>query len=57
MYTKFNILVMTHHYKNLLMNLPVRHIISILETEDMKLEEQINRYVSMDIMNFVLLCR
>ena len=48
---------MTHHYKNLLMNLPVRHIISILETEDMKLEEQINRYVSMDIMNFVLLCR
>ena len=34
--------VMTHHYKNLLLNLPVRHLINKLVTGDMKMvKEQI----------------
>ena len=50
-------LVMTHHYKNLLMNMPVRHVIDKMETEREKLEEQITKYVKMDILNFFLLTR
>ena len=48
---------MTHHYKNLLMNMPVRHILDKMETEDEKLEEQITKFVKMDIMNFFILSR
>ena len=48
---------MTHHYKNLLMNMPVRHAFEKIEPEDEKLEEQITKFVKMDIMNFVLLSR
>ena len=54
---KFIKLVMTHHYKNLLMNMPVRHAFEKIEPEDQKLEEQITKFVKMDIMNFVLLSR
>ena len=50
-------LVMTHHYKNLLMNMPVRHAFEKIEPEDQKLKEQITKFVEMDIMNFVLLSR
>ena len=54
---KVIIVVMTHHYKNLLMNMPVRHVLDKMETEQEKLEEQITKYVKMDIMNFFLLTR
>ena len=48
---------MTHHYKNLLMNMPVRHTFEKMETEHETLTEQITKFVKKDITNFVLLSR
>ena len=48
--------VMTHHYKNLLLNLPVRHLINKLVTGDMKMiKEQIQRIQGLDIRHFFIL--
>ena len=48
---------MTHHYKNLLVNLPVRHILTKIEPDDNMLKMQIERMLSMDISNFFILAR
>ena len=48
---------MTHHYKNLLVNMPVRHTLTMMETDSSKLSAQLQRYVNMDVMNFYLLAR
>ena len=48
---------MTHHYKNLLMNLPVRHTLDKIEIEDEKLMEQIINYKNKTITTFVILSR
>ena len=48
---------MTHHNKNLLMNLPVRHSVEKIETEDEELEQQITKFVDMKIVNFFILSR
>ena len=47
---------MNHHYKNLLLNMPVRHIVNRLETSSMEnLKEQIQRLHMLEIRNFFLL--
>jgi len=47
---------MNHHYKNLLLNMPVRHIINRLETMNKEaLKEQIKRLHMLEIRNFFIL--
>ena len=47
---------MNHHYKNLLLNMPVRHIVNRLETSSKEnLKEQIQRLHMLEIRNFFLL--
>ena len=48
---------MNQNYNNILMNLPVRHILDKIETEEEKLEQQINKFVNLNIMNFFILSR
>ena len=48
---------MSHHYNNLLINMPVRHTVSMMETSSAKLRRQLQRFVSMDILNFFILAR
>ena len=54
---KVIIVVMTHHYRNLLINMPVRHTFEKMETDNETLTEQITKFVKKDITNFVLLSR
>ena len=44
-----------HHYKNLLLNMPVRHIINKMETDMDKLKMQIARIEKLEINNFFIL--
>ena len=47
---------MNHHYKNLLLNLPVRHIINKIETINREaLKEQLRRMYLQEIRNFFFL--
>ena len=48
---------MSHHYENLLINMPVRHMMTMMETNSAKLSQQLQRFVSMDILNFFILAR
>ena len=48
---------MSHHYKNLLINMPVRHTLTMMDMNSEKLSQQFQRYVTMDIMNFFILAR
>ena len=48
---------MSHHYKNLLINMPVRHTLTMMEKDSGKLGQQLQRLVSMDVMNFYILAR
>ena len=48
---------MSHHYKNLMLNMPVRHTLTMMESNSVKLGQQFQRLVSMDIMNFYILAR
>ena len=54
---KYRIVEMGHHYKNLLVNMPVRHTISTMDTNNERLTHQFQRYMNMDIMNFFILAR
>ena len=47
--------VFNHHYKNLLLNMPVRHIINKMETDMDKLKMQIARIEKLEINNFFIL--
>ena len=48
--------VLDHHYKNLLLNLPVRHLISRLSLDsDQQLAAQLTRLNKMDLNNFFIL--
>ena len=49
--------VMNHHFKNLLLNMPVRHIFNKLMPDNGSLAEQIKRMTSMEIKNFFILAR
>ena len=55
-YTKLY-LVMDHHYKSLLLNMPVRHIINKLKTSSSELKQQLIRLDTMKIKNFFILGR
>jgi ionotropic glutamate receptor len=44
---------MSHHYKNLLINMPVRH--TMTEMDSGMLSQQLQRLISMDVMNFYIL--
>ena len=57
MSTECNLTVMTHHYTNLMINMPVRHTMVKIEDEEEKLEQQIKRFADMDLTNFVILSR
>ena len=47
---------MNHHYKNLLLNMPVRHIINRMETMNREaLKEQFKRMHMQEIRNFFIL--
>ena len=46
---------MTHHYKNLLLNMPVRHLINKLAPDWSGLKEQIQRMQGLDIRHFFIL--
>ena len=48
---------MSHHYENLLINMPVRHMMTMMETNSAKLSQQLQRFVSMNILNFFILAR
>ena len=48
---------MSHHYKNLLLNMPVRHTLTMMEANSDRLGKQLQKFVSMDIMNFYILAR
>ena len=48
---------MSHHYENLLINMPVRHMMTMMETNSAKLSQQLQRFVSMEILNFFILAR
>ena len=48
---------MTRHYKHLLLNMPVRHTLTMMERDSGKLGQQLQRLVSMDVMNFYILAR
>ena len=45
---------MSHHYKNLLINMPVRHTLAMMDSQ---FSHQLQRLISMDIMNFYILAR
>jgi len=47
--------VMDHHYKSLLLNMPVRHIINKLKTSSSDLKQQLIRLDTMKIKNFFIL--
>ena len=49
--------VRTHHYTNLMINLPVRDTMVKIEDEEEKLEQQMKRSADMDLTNFVILSR
>ena len=48
---------MTHHFSHLLVNMPVRHTLTMMEKDSGKLGQQLQRLVSMDVMNFYILAR
>ena len=52
-----NTFMMNHHFKNLLLNMPVRHIFNKLMPDNGSLAEQIKRMTSMEIKNFFILAR
>ena len=48
--------VFTHHYNTLLLNMPVRHMISRLQLGDRaQLAAQLRRIVSLEVRNFFVL--
>ena len=49
--------MMNHHFKNLLLNMPVRHMFNKLMPSNGSLAEQIKRMTSMEIKNFFILAR
>ena len=57
MQNKCLIIEMSHHYKNLLLNMPVRHTLTMMEANSDRLGKQLQKFVSMDIMNFYILAR
>ena len=48
---------MSHQYWNLLINMGVRHIMTIMDMDTVKLSRQFQRFVKFDVMNYFLLAR
>ena len=47
--------VMDHHYKSLLLNMPVRHIINKVKSSSDEIKAHLRRLEEMDIKNFFVL--
>ena len=51
------IVEMNYHHNNLLLDMSVRHGMTMMDMEDGKLSQQLQRFVKLSVINFFILAR